>query len=60
MRSLSAYTTCVIHGVDPYTCLVDVLQRIADHPQSEVADLTPRIWKEKFADRAMSSPALAR
>ena len=55
----SLISTCVIHGVDPYTYLVDVLQRVTDHPQSGVADLTPRIWKEKFADRAMPSPALA-
>jgi len=55
----SLISTCVIQGVDPYTYLVDVLQRVAEHPQSEVGDLTPRIWKEKFADRAMPSPALA-
>lgn len=55
----SLVSTCVIQGVDPYTYLVDVLQRVADHPQSEVGDLTPRIWKEKFADQAIPSPALA-
>ena len=55
----SLITTCVLHGVDPYTYLVDVLQRIADHPQREVADLTPRLWKEKFADQAIPSPALS-
>jgi len=55
----SLISTCVIQGVDPYTYLVDVLQRVAEHPQSEVADLTPRIWKEKFVDQAMPSPALA-
>ena len=55
----SLISTCVIQGVDPYTYLVDVLQRIANHPQSEVGDLTPRVWKEKFADQAMPSPALA-
>jgi hypothetical protein len=49
----------VLHGVDPYTYLVDVLQRVAIHPQSTVAELTPRIWKGKFADRAMPSPAFA-
>ena len=55
----SLISTCVIQGVDPYTYLVDVLQRVADHPQSQVSDLTPRIWKEKFADQAIPSPALA-
>jgi len=56
----SLISTCVLQGVDPYTYLVDVLQRIAIHPQREVADLTPRTWKEKFADQAMPSPALGR
>jgi transposase len=51
----SLLTTCVLHDVDPYTCLVDVLQRIDQHPQSKVAQLTPRLWKEHFADRPMRS-----
>jgi transposase len=55
----SLISTCVLHGIDPYTYLVDVLQRVAIHPQSEVADLTPRLWKARFADRAIPSPALA-
>jgi transposase len=55
----SLVTTCVLQGVDPYTYLVDVLQRVAIHPQSEVADLTPRLWKEKFAGQALPSPALS-
>ncbi|MFI4894221.1 MAG: transposase domain-containing protein [Phycisphaerales bacterium JB058] len=46
-------------GVDPYTYLVDVLQRVADHPQSEVGGLARRIWKQKFADWEVPSPALA-
>jgi hypothetical protein len=39
--------------------VVDVLQRVAVHRQSEIADLTRRIWKAKFAKQAMPSPALA-
>jgi hypothetical protein len=46
----SLLTTCVLQGVDPYTYLVDVLQRISVHPQARVAELTPRLWKEHFAD----------
>jgi len=26
--------TCRLHGMDPYTWLVDVLQRVAEHPAS--------------------------
>jgi transposase len=51
----SLITTCVLQGVDPYTYLVDVLQRIETHPHARVAELTPRLWKEHFADDPMRS-----
>jgi transposase len=57
----SLLVTCRIQGVDPYTYLVDVLQRISVQPASQVIDLTPRLWKDKFADHPMKSDlALAR
>jgi len=55
-RVQSLLTTCVLHGVDPHTYLVDVLQRIAIHPQARVAELTPRLWKERFAATPLGSP----
>jgi len=45
----SLLTTCRLHSVNPHTYLTDVLQRINQHPASKVEDLTPRVWKEKFA-----------
>lgn len=51
----SLITTCVLQGVDPYTYLVDVLQRIATHPYARVEELTPRLWKEHFADAPIRS-----
>ena len=51
----SLLTTCRLQGVDPYTYLVDVLQRVADHPASRVEELTPRRWKELFADDPIRS-----
>jgi len=54
-RIQSLLATCVLHEVDPYTYLVDVLQRIDQHPQSKVTELTPRLWKEHFADAPMRS-----
>lgn len=51
----SLIATCRLHGVDPYTYLVDVLQRIAEHPASKVHELTPRLWKERFADHPLRS-----
>ena len=51
----SLLVTCRLQGVDPYTYLVDVLQRISEHPASQVIDLTPRLWKTKFAHDPMKS-----
>ena len=51
----SLLVTSRLQGVDPYTYLVDVLQRISEHPASQVNDLTPRVWKEKFSQNPMKS-----
>jgi transposase len=51
----SLIATCRLQGVDPYTYLVDVLQRVEHHPASDVAALTPRLWKDRFADDPMRS-----
>ena len=48
-------TTCRLQGIDPYTYLVDVLQRVSQHPAKLVEELTPRVWREKFADRPLIS-----
>jgi transposase len=45
----SLIVTCRLHGIDPYKYLVDVLQRVSEHPMADVAALTPRLWKEWFA-----------
>jgi transposase len=51
----SLLVTCRLQGVDPYTYLVDVLQRISEHPASQVLDLTPRVWKTNFSHSPMKS-----
>ena len=51
----SLLATCRLQGVDPYTYLVDVLQRVETHPASDVASLTPRLWKERFAASPLRS-----
>lgn len=51
----SLLVTCRLHGIDPYTYLVDVLQRVGRHPQSRVAELTPRLWKQRFVDNPLRS-----
>jgi transposase len=37
--------------------LIDVLQRVSQHPASRVAELTPRLWKTLFADNPLRSIA---
>ena len=51
----SLVSTCRLHGIDPYTWLVDVLQRVSTHPARDVAQLTPRLWNDHFADNPMTS-----
>lgn len=51
----SLLVTCRLHGIDPYTYLVDVLQRVGQHPAARVAELTPRLWKQNFAANPLRS-----
>ena len=51
----SLLVTCRLHGIDPYDYLVDVLQRVGQHPASLVHQLTPRLWKELFASNPLRS-----
>lgn len=51
----SLLVTCRLHGVDPYDYLVDVLQRVGQHPASLVEQLTPRVWKTMFAANPLRS-----
>lgn len=51
----SLLVTCKMHDINPYDYLVDVLQRVSIHPAKLVHELTPRLWKAKFADKPMRS-----
>ena len=51
----SLLVTCRLHDVNPYDYLVDVLQRVGTHPASRVEELTPRLWKTRFADNPLRS-----
>ena len=51
----SLIATCQLHGVDPTVYLVDVLQRVSEHPATRVEELTPRLWKTRFMDQPMIS-----
>jgi len=48
-RSAVMYTlieNCRLHGVEPYTYLKDVLERLPTTTNQQVAQLTPRHWKQ--------------
>ncbi len=51
----SLLVTCRLHGIDPYTYFVDVLLRVSVTKAPDVADLTPRRWKELFAQAPLTS-----
>lgn len=52
----SLISTCRLHHINPMTYLVDVLQRISLHPASKIDELTPRLWKQTFADNPLRCP----
>jgi len=47
--------TCRAHGIDAYTYLVDVLQRVNQHPARRIAELTPRLWADRFGHSPLRS-----
>ena len=51
----SLIVTCRLHQIDPYDYLVDVLQRVGEHPANRVNELTPRLWKTLFAGKPLRS-----
>jgi len=51
----SLIVTCRLHQINPYDYLVDVLQRVGQHPGSRVSELTPRLWKQHFAANPLHS-----
>jgi transposase len=51
----SLIVTCRLHQIDAYDYLVDVLQRVDQHPASRVHELTPRLWKQHFGGQPLRS-----
>ena len=51
----SLICTCKLQGIDPYIYLTDVLQRISVHPNKDIDQLTPRLWKQHFVNDPMRS-----
>ena len=51
----SLLATCRLHDIDATTYLIDVLQRVGQHPARRVAELTTRLWKQHFAEQPLRS-----
>lgn len=51
----SLIASCRLQEINPYTYLIDVLQRVQTHPINDIQLLTPRLWKENFAYQTLSS-----
>ena len=49
----SLVVTCRLHRIDVYTYLLDVLQRVCQHPAARVAELTHRLGKTHFSGAPM-------
>lgn len=47
--------TCALQDVNPNVYLTDILQRMDSHPGRDTWQLTPRVWKDLFADEPMRS-----
>lgn len=52
----SLVRTCLMHKINPWHYLVDVLQRVSIHAQSQVNLLTPRLWKDNFQTQRLKAP----
>ena len=47
--------TCRLQDVNPNAYLTDVLQRVTTYSKDDMIELTPRLWKKKFADNPLPS-----
>jgi transposase len=52
----SLIQSCKLASVEPFAYLRDVLLRVATHPQTRIAELTPKAWANNFGPHA--SPPL--
>lgn len=41
----TCFGSCMLQGIEPWTWLTDVLNRLADHPVNRVHELTPLQWR---------------
>jgi hypothetical protein len=50
----SLIETAKLNGINPQRYLTDVLDRIADHPARQIAELLPWLWQPVDLRRAVA------
>ncbi|MCC7531002.1 MAG: IS66 family transposase [Candidatus Melainabacteria bacterium] len=48
---LSVLSTCRRHGVEPWAYLKDVIRRLTEEPDTNLEELLPYNWKQKYPER---------
>lgn len=48
----SLINSCVLHDIDPFIYLCDVLERVGRHPAAEIEKLFPHNWKLLYLEEA--------
>jgi hypothetical protein len=43
--------SCKMNDINPWDYIIDVLQRVDSHPAREVAQITPKYWKDLIAGK---------
>lgn len=51
---LSILSTCRRHGVEPWSYLTDVIQRITEDPSCNLDELLPYNWQQKYPSRTLA------
>jgi transposase len=51
---LSVLSTCRRHGVEPWSYLADVIQRLSEDPACNLDELLPYNWKQKYPSRSLA------
>jgi IS66 C-terminal element len=51
----SLVQTCKHLGVDPFTYLRDVIDRVSTHPARRILELTPREWQRLRVERGRTA-----
>jgi transposase len=51
---LSVISTCRRHGIEPWSYLTDVIQRLTENPNENLEDLLPYNWKLKYPQKPLA------